>query len=58
MTMNIEQTVKMYITLTFLKLSNKFCCVQAAEIIKTKMLSKGMTFIHQMMTNFHIFFNF
>ena len=56
--MNIEQTVKMYITLTFLKLSNKFCCVQAAEIIKTKMLSKGMTFIHQMMTNFHIFFNF
>ena len=54
--MNIEQTVKMYITLTFLKF-NKFCCVQAAEIIKTKMLSKEMTFIHQMMTNFHIFFN-
>ena len=41
MTMNTEQTDKnifMYITLTFLKLANKFDCAQAAEIIKAKML--------------------
>ena len=61
MTMNTEQTDKnifMYITLTFLKLANKFDCAQAAEIIKPKMLSKRITLIDQIITNFHNFFNF
>ena len=59
MTMNTEQTdILMSITLTFLKLSNNFYCVQADEIIKPKMLSKRITFIHQIKTNFHNIFNF
>ena len=48
----------MSITLTFLKLSNNFYCVQADEIIKPKMLSKTITFINQIKTNFHNIFNF
>ena len=51
-TLNRQTDIFMYITLTFLKLSNKFYCVQAAEIIKRKMLSKRITFIHQIKTNF------
>ena len=61
MTMSTEQTDKnifMYINLTFLKLANKFDCVQAAEIIKPKVLSKRITLIHQIITNFHNSFNF
>ena len=48
MIMNTKQTNRqtktfLCITLTFIKSSKKFYYVQAAEIIKPKMLSKGIT---------------
>ena len=57
-TLNRQTGILMCITLIFLKLSDKFYYIQAAEIIKPKMLSKRITFSHQINTNFRNFFNF